>query len=162
MAEEQQVIKSVINKQSIFKVKDFYDFFYNLVSSFGFDIFEDSFVKKGSDTAFEWTSTKEVDDYTKYKLWSKAKILGAKTVKVKREGVPEPMQKAEVIMTLKGKIVTDWQNRWGTNPITKFLKGLYDKYLLGSTFESRKKELISVVNIIENELKSFFELPRFM
>ena len=162
MAEEQQVIKVSINKQSIFKFKDFYDFYYNLVTSLGFDIFEDTFFRKGDNTAFEWTCTKDVDDYTKYKIWSKCKVLKAKTVKVKREGIPETMEKADVSVVAKGKIVTDWQNRWGANPLTKFLKGLFDKYLLKSTFDSRKKEIIGIVNLIENELKSFFDLPRFM
>jgi len=162
MPEEQQIVKVVIDKQSVFKIKDLYDFSYNLVTSLGFDVFEKFFIKKGDDTVFEWDCWRWVDDYFAYKIWLKVKVLGAKSVKVKRGGIEEPMQKAEVKVTIKGKFVTDWQRRWGANPLTKFFKGLFDKYLMGSTVDARRKELKDKVFLVENELKSFFDLPRFM
>jgi len=162
MAQEQHIVKVVINKQSVFKIKDFYDFFYDLITSIGFDVFEDVFVKKAGDTNFQWSCLKWVDDYLKYKIWINTKIIGAKSVKVKKEGFPEVMDKAEVHITIKGKLITDWQDRWGTNPLTKFFKGIFDKYLLGPTLGDRKKELLEKVYLVENELKSFFDLPRFM
>jgi len=162
MAQEQQVAKVKISKQSVFKIKDLYDFYFNLMGSLGFDVFEDYFTKKDDDTIWEWTCRRWVDDYFHYKFWTKVKVLGAKDVKVKREGVEEPMVKAEVVISIKAKIVTDWQNRWGTNPLTKFFKGLFDKYLVKNTTDDRKKELREKVYVVENELKSYFELPRFL
>ncbi len=162
MAEARQISKVVINKKAIFKFKEFYDFLYQLVSSQGFAVKEDIFSNDGVNASFEWTCVSLVDDYTKYSLWIQVKVEGLQPVKVKRGKIVEPQEKATVKVTMKGKIVTDWQNRWGTNPVTKFLKGVFDKYLLGSVIKSREKELNRKVNIIKDEVKSFFDLPRFM
>jgi len=162
MSEEQQVAKAVVSQQSVFKVKDFYEFLYDLVKSLGYDIIEDEFRKDGGETVFEWSCFRWVDDYLKFKIWIKAAITDAKSVKVKRGGVTESMSKAKASMTIKGFVVTDWQNRWENNPLIKFLKGVYDKYLFKPVLDDQKKILKDKVYLIENEVKSFFELPRFM
>ncbi|MFA5406056.1 MAG: hypothetical protein WC307_01750 [Candidatus Nanoarchaeia archaeon] len=162
MSEEQQVAKAVISQQSVFKIKDFYDFLYDLVKSIGFDTIEDEFRKSPEETVFEWTCLRWVDDYIKFKIWIKVKITDAKGVKVKRGEIAESMSKASVDMTIKGFIVTDWQNRWENKPLIKLLKGFYDKYLFKPIIEDQRKTINSKVYLIENEVKSFFELPRFM
>jgi len=162
MAEQQQVASIVIQQKSVFKLKDFYNFLYNLVESQGFTVFEDIYSREGENASFEWSCKKWVDDYVQYLIWIGCSFEGIKPVKVKRGEIVEPMEKVDVKVTIKPKIITDWQARWGTNPVTKFLKGLYDKYLFGPTLESRKKELLEHANLIANEIKSFFDLPRFM
>ncbi len=162
MAEETSVITVKLNQKSVFKIKDFYTFLYNTINNQGFTIFEDEFSSNGPVVSFEWSCEKKVDDYIKYKLWLSTKITKEKDVVVKRGEISEPMIRAQVEFKLKGIIVTDWQNRWETNPFVKFLKAIYDRYLYKSTFDLRKKKLVEIVNLIENEVKSFFELPRFL
>ncbi len=162
MSEVQQIAKIVIQKKSVFKIKDFYDFLYKLVTSLGFDVLEDLYNNSEGNTSIEWSCIKFVDDYVQYKIWIQCKFNNANKVKVKREGITESMVKADVKITIKPKVITDWQSRWDTNPVTKFLKGLYDKYLFKPTFDDRKKELLEFSNLISSEVKSFFELPRFI
>jgi len=162
MSEEQEIVSVKVNQKSVFKVKDFYSFVFELVNSQGFDIFEKVFKKDGNDTVFEWDCYNWVDDYVKLKIWLKCSIRGAERVKVKRQGIAESMEKASVEIKIKGKIITDWNDRWEANPLVKFLKGLYDKYLFKPSFEQYKKTVTDNVYLIENEIKSFFELPRFM
>lgn len=162
MGEEQDVIKVVINKQSIFHFREFYEFTYNLVKSLNYDIVEDNFTRKEEDISFHWTCSKPIDPDTKYVIDITTQITGMKTVKVKRGELTENMDKATTIMTIKGLVVTEWMNKYGINPQVKFFKGIIDKYFKKSSFEDRKEDLKRNVYLLNNEISSFFEIPRFL
>ena len=163
MGESQQIARVTISQKTILKIKDVYDFMYDLVTSQGFDVSEKEFIKKDTESSFEWDCYRWVDDYVQFKIWLKCKISEESQVKVKRDGVTEPMIKADVKLVMKGSLITDWQGRWeAKSPILKFLKGLYDHFLFGPMINEKKKALIDMIYINENEVKSFFELPRYM
>ncbi|HLE06737.1 MAG TPA: hypothetical protein VI790_05250, partial [Candidatus Nanoarchaeia archaeon] len=82
MGESQQVAKVTVSQKTILKIKDVYDFIYDLVTSQGFDVVEKEFIKKDTESSFEWDCYRWVDDYVQFKIWLKCKISEESQVKV--------------------------------------------------------------------------------
>ncbi len=164
--EKIQVAKTMIKPRGIFDMGDYYKFLYNLIQSLGYAIGEDDYSQKelpaGKDIEFHWTCIMNVDDYTQFELKIECKVRGLQEVQVVRENIKEKKNKGEVELTVKGNIITDYNDRWEKQPLLKFLKKFYDNYLYRSTWESYYAKLNENVFLIENEAKAFFELPRFM
>lgn len=164
MSEELDLIRVIINQQSIFSTKDYLEFVTNLVKSLGFYIVEDSFTKKPDSLSFFWLCMQEVDDYVRYRVEFTSGITGIKPVKVKRESITHSLEKGEVKVVLKGIFITDWQTppRWESRLLIKVLKSVYDNFFMKPILDEKKKALKDKVLLMENEIKSFFESPRFM
>ncbi len=166
MVETRQIASVTLKQKSIFDMGDYYKFLYQLITSLGYIVNEDDYSQKdtpsGKEIEFHWTCEMEVDDYTKFKIWIECKVRGLQDVQVVREGIKEKKNKGEVELTIKGHILTDYKDRWEKNPVLKFLKGFYDRYLYKPTFEGYIEKIWENVYLIENEVKAFFELPRFM
>lgn len=163
MVEAQDVIKVGINQEAIFRFREYYDFAYNMIKARGFDIVEDSFNRTDEDVVFHWSCTRRIDPYVEYLLKIEQKMLGMKSVKVNIGGINEPMNKARVNITIRGIAVTSWEIQYTRNdPKWKFLKGFIDKYFFKQTIDTKKGALKDEVFFIENEMKSFFDLKKFV
>lgn len=164
--EKQQIASVMAKPKGVFDMKDYYKFLYQLITSLGYIVNEKDYSQKdvasGKDIEFHWICEMLVSDYTKFEIWIECKVRGLQDVQVMREGVKEKKNKGEVELTIKGSIITDWQDRWEKQPLLKFLKGFFDRYLHKPTFEGYITRLWENVYLVENEVKAFFELPRFM
>lgn len=159
------IIRGAINQKGVVvSIPDYMDFITNLVKSLGFYVIEDRFTSKPDTLAFFWRCQAEVDDYIQYRVEFNNNFTGMKPVKMKREGITQSLQRADVNISFKGVFITDWfgPGRWESRPITKFLKSLYDMIFMKPLLDERKAALRNKVMLMENEIKSFFNLPRFV
>jgi hypothetical protein len=166
MAEEMGVSKTRAEYTGIFSVDDYYKLLYDLLRGLGYDVEENKYSHKTSPTgdsmAIEWTAIKKVDDYSAFKIWAKTEVKNLEKVQVQIGGRPFAKNKGSCSMELKCFIVTDYENRWEVNPMLKFLKGFYDVYFYKSTFDTWKTKVVLDMHTVENEIKSFFNMQRFM
>jgi len=164
--EDITVIKTGVKFTGIFSFDDYYKLLYDLFSSIGYAVVEDKYSHStkptGDSMDIEWNCFKKVDDYSMLKIWARTSINGLEKVQVKIKDTMTVKNKGTIALDMKASIMTDYENRWEINPILKFLKGFYDVYFYKSTFESWKERATLDVHTVENEVKAFFNMQRFM
>jgi hypothetical protein len=150
----------------IFDLDEWYRLMYELFTTFGYEVNERKYKEKmkpqGKDIEMIWDCQRKVDDYTKFYIRVEVFGLAVKRVSVQKGGVEKNADKGTLEITFKSILITDYENRWETHPVLKFMKGMYDKYLYRPTFDHWKDKIYEEMYHIQNEVKAFFNLSRFM
>ncbi len=167
MSEEYTVAgTSKVRYVGVFDLGEVYKLLYDLLTAENYTVEEEKYKEKitnaGKQIEINWVAEKKVDDYTMFVIKISYFIVGLEKVKVKRDGVEVSMNKGDIEIAFKAILKTDYENRWETSPILKFLKGIYDVYIYKSTFENWKKQIYNEMYSIQNEIKSHFNLSRFL
>jgi hypothetical protein len=166
MTEEIAVTKARVKFTGIFDMGDFYRLLYDLFRSMNYDVEEQKYKNKvrpdGDEVELEWNCFKKVDDYVQFKVFCRVAIFGLQKVQVQVEGMQTSRNRGECEVELKCFVQTDYENRWETNPMLKFLKGFYDVYIYKSTLTLWKDRIATEMHTVENEVKAFFNMQRFM
>jgi hypothetical protein len=166
MAEEMMVSKAKASYTGIFSIDDYYKLLFDLFRGLGYDVEENKYSHKtsptGDEMAIEWNAVKKVDDYSQFKIWAKTEVKDLEKVQVQIGGMQSVKNKGMCSLEMKAHIITDYENRWEINPVLKFMKGIYDVYFYKSTFDTWKTKVVLDMHTIENEIKSFFNMQRFM
>jgi len=164
--EQERIAKTLVKPKGIFDWKDFYKFLYELMQAQGYVITEDHYnqkeTKNGKEIEVQWNCSQFIDDYTRFDVQLLLKVFGLVDVQIERGGQKKDMNQGEIEVWITGFITTDYKNQWEKQPILKFLKGVYDRYLYRSRYEELQAKMWEHVYLIENEVKAYFELPRFM
>ncbi|HDQ59884.1 MAG TPA: hypothetical protein ENN30_01680 [Candidatus Woesearchaeota archaeon] len=149
-----------------FDLGDYYRLLYDIFRSMGYDVEESKYKHKtnptGDEIELEWNCLKRSDDYTRFKIFAKTLIVGLNKVQVQIEGVPASRHTGDTELELKAQVQTDFTNRWETHPLLKFFKGFYQTYIYKNTLESLMGKLQNEMETVENEMKAFFNMQRFM
>jgi hypothetical protein len=82
-------------------------------------------------------------------------ILGLKSVEVQREGKKLKMNSGQVELKIKGVLVKDYEHKWEDRPIWKFLRGVYDRYIVKSRIEDYEDKLKEEVEEFIAQSKAF-------
>ncbi len=168
MPEENQITgPSKVKYAGIFKMKEVYRVAFDILTTeMGYDVEEQKYREKvtpeGKEIEIIWIAEKKINDYYKFKIKVNFFVVGLKEVEVEKAGVKVKMDTGDIEITIKSYIISDWEGRWENSPVLKFLKGVYDKYLMRSFYQELKARIYDDAYKLENELKAFFNLSRFM
>jgi len=164
--EEITVASARIKYAGKFDLGDYYRLLYDLFRSLGYDVEEQKYKHKtkpeGDEIELEWNCYKKVDDYTRFKIFAKTLIVGLHKVQVQVEGVTTSKHVGDCELSFKAVLQTDFTNRWETHPFLKFMKGFYDAYIYKGQLEEWKVKILEDMNTVENEMKAFFNMQKFM
>ena len=162
MAEKDRIYKGKVKQTGIFSFKDLYEFLYDYLTDQNYDIFEDKYTEKlkgdSKDMEIKWTATKEVTDYFRYEFYAHWVIVGLKKVKVKKDGEELVMDQGTIEIKFEAHLVKDYEHRWENNPFWKFLRAIYDRYLIKSRTTDYENDLFSEINEIVKQTKSFLAI----
>ena len=162
MVEKDKIFKGVIKQSGIYNFKDFYEFMYDYFMDENYDIFETKYTEKlkgdSKDIEIKWTAIKEVSDYFRFEIYSRWNILGMRKVKVKKEGQEITMDSGTLEIKFEAILQKDWENRWESHPFWKFLRGLYDRYIIKSRINDYELRLFQEINQIVAQAKSFLAI----
>lgn len=135
MPESDQIAKNKVSYSGVLDIKEFYEMLNSVYSELKYEIDEiDHKVKhtsKGMLYAFIWENTKNVDDYTRFKIWMKVYAENLQPVQADVDGKKKELHEGEVQIIFKSFVITDYGGKWEGNPYLVFLKGFFDKYLYG-------------------------------
>ena len=166
MAELVKITQSRIKFVGVFDLGDYYRLLYDIIKSMGYLIVESKYTHKtnpaGDKVEMEWNCFKKVDDYAQFQIFARTMITDLQKVQVKVDDVTATKHKGDAELELVVSIITDYEGRWETNPVLKFLKGLYDIYFYKSTYDNWVSKITSEMYTIESEMKSFFRMEKFM
>lgn len=162
MVELSRVFEQTLKHKGFFNFNDLYNFCYEWLTDKNYFIIEKSYTEKlssfGKEIVIEWTAKKKVTDYFRNVISMRWQIIGLNDAEVEINGSKQKTNKGDLKINFKGDLEKDYENRWVDRPIWKFLRGVYDKYIIRTTTDEYEDRLIGQIDGFFNQVKSFLAL----
>ncbi|MFA5174547.1 MAG: hypothetical protein WC438_05190 [Candidatus Pacearchaeota archaeon] len=162
MAEKDTLFKGKVKQQGLWGFNDLYSFTYDWLNGEGYKVKEKTYSEKVSgdakDIDIEWEASKKVSDYFKFTIKMAWKILGMKSVEVQRENKKVKMNSGIVEIKFSAVLIKDYESKWEDAPLWKFLRGVYDKYIIKSRIDDYEDKLLNELNELIAQTKAFLEI----
>lgn len=162
MGEEKDVLKGSIKHKGLFNYADFYNFCYNWFKNEDYLLLEKEYTEKvssfGKEIVIKWASTKKISDYYQNLIDVKWHILGMTDAEVEENGKKIKTNKGEIKLEVSAKLKKDWEETWDKNPAWKFLRGIYDRYIMRTTEDEYEVKLIEKTEEFMEDAKAFLNL----
>ncbi|RLG10912.1 hypothetical protein DRN73_06690 [Candidatus Pacearchaeota archaeon] len=163
MAEKDKIFSSKVKYSGIFSFQDFYRFCYDwLTDEMGLLVIEDKYVEKLSGDSknidIEWTGTRKVTDYFKFDVKVKFRIIGLTNVEVVQNNAKVKTNKGSVEVKLSGTLVRDYQGKFEKTYLSKFLRSIYEKWVIPSRVEEYEDKLVGDCDEFLTQVKSYLDL----
>ncbi|UZE94104.1 MAG: hypothetical protein IB618_00815 [Candidatus Pacearchaeota archaeon] len=162
MSELSPVYEGKVAYEGLFDFKDVYRFLYEWFKSYDYLVLEKKYSEKikaeGKDVGIEWLCLRKISDYFRFRVKITIRILHMATVELARGGTKIKKDKGEMEIKFNSFLERDWENRWEVNPVTKFFRGIYDKYIITSRIEAYEDRLVTEVDEVIAQAKSFLAL----
>jgi len=162
MSEKDKVFDSKIKQASIFEFKEFYRFLYTWLSDNEYDVTEKVYSEKitpsGKEIEIEWEANRKISDYFKFVIKVTWRILGMVDVEVQKDGKKAKMNKGVVEVKASAWITKDYESRWEANAFLKFMRGVYDRYVIRERIQTYENKLFGEADELIAQAKAFLEL----
>jgi hypothetical protein len=159
MALKNDVYKQKVKNKGTWNYQDFYNFCFEWIKDNGYGIAEKEYTEKvgpnGKEIMLEWEGKKGVTDYFKNILKVKMRVLGLKDVEVEQEGKKINTNKGDLTFELTATLEKDPEDRWEKKPLWKFLRGIYEKYIIRTTVDQYEDRLKDDAKELISQVKSF-------
>lgn len=164
MPEKEEIYSSVVKYTGVFPYKDFYKFCYiwlmedTEVDTFSEKKYEEKIQGNEKEVKITWETTKKLTDYFRMDIKIKFHIVNMVNVEINKDGKKLKMNKAEIKITVKGTLVRDYQGKFETQALFKFLRGLYEKYIVTSRVDYFERYLVEKSDDFLNQAKAYLDL----
>lgn len=162
MAEKDTIFEGKVKQTDIFDFKELYNFLYKWLVDEGYKVDEKNYSEKvtpgGKEIEIEWEAKKKVSDYFRFVLKPKWRILGMTDVEVEKNGKKFKMNKGQVEIKLGAILEKDYEARWEGNPFYKFLRDVYNKYIIRARIEDYERKLFGEADEFLAQIKAFLAL----
>ncbi len=162
MSEKDQVSKEKLEHTGIFDFKAMYSYAHRWFAEQGYGVTEEKYSEKSKgdsrDLIIEWKVTKDLSDYFRFEYKIKFEIEGLSDVEVEIDGQRKQMNKGKVVVEITSTLVMDKDAKWETTPFSRFMRDIYNKYIVPSRVEAMRQLLLSKGNGFKDDLKSFMNL----
>ena len=163
MAEKETVFSSKIKYKGVFSFKDFYKFGYDwLKDEMGMDISEKKYEEKikgdSKDIEVRWSGEKAVTDYFKFEVEVTLVVDGLTAVEITEDGVKVSTNKGGIGVDVKGTLVRDYDGKFEMSAFKKFMRGMYEKWVIPSRVEEYKGKLGSQCDEFLSQAKAYLDL----
>ncbi len=162
MVEKDKVFEGKVKQSGVFDFKELYNFCYNWLVDQGYLVIEKTYSEKigasGKDVEIEWNATRKVSDYFRFAFSIKWRILGMTRVEVEKDGIKTKMDKGAPEIKVTAVLEKDYEHRWENNPFSKFLRGVYDRYLIRARIDQYETKIFSEADEFIAQMKSFLAI----
>ena len=163
MAEKDKIFSSKMKYEGIVSFKDFYRFCYDwLTEETELLIKETKYIEKfkgdSKDIDIEWVGERKVTDYFKFSVKINFRILGLKDVETTKEGVKIKTNQGSVEIKVAGTLVRDYDGKFETTAHKKFIRSVYEKWVIPSRIEQFEEKLISDCDEYLSQAKAYLDL----
>jgi len=163
MAEKDQIFSSKIKYVGKHSFKDFYRFCYDwLTEETELTVAERKYTEKlkgdSKDIDVEWVGERKVTDYFKFQVKIKFRILGLREIEITQKGVKIRTNEGSVEVTFTGTLVRDYEGKFETTAHKKFLRSIYEKWVIPSRIEQFEDKLISECDEFLSQAKAYLDL----
>jgi len=163
MAEKDTLFSSKIKYGGIFNFADFYNFCYDwLTQETGLDVAETKYAEKLSGDSknidVEWKGFKKLTDYFKFEVAVKFKIVALTPVEIVKDGKKIKTNKGGVEVSIKGILVRDYAGKFETTAFKKFLRSIYEKWVITSRIEQFEGKIIGDCDEFLSQSKAYLDI----
>ncbi|MBI2629845.1 hypothetical protein HYW76_01970 [Candidatus Pacearchaeota archaeon] len=162
MTELDKIFTGKVKDKAIFDFSELYTFCYTWLVDQGYWVVEKSYSEKiqanGKDVEIEWNASKRISDYFRFAMKVRWRILGMKDAEVEKDGAKVTMNKGAFEISLSATLEKDYESRWENNSFNKFLRGLYDRYIIRSRIEDYETKLYIEGDEFLAQVKAFLAL----
>jgi hypothetical protein len=162
MAEKEQVAKEKLEHTGIFDFRAMYSYAHDWFKNDGYGVVEEKYVEKvkgdSRDLTIEWKITKDFSDYFRFEYKIKFEIENMSDVEVEIDGRKQQMNKGKIIIEITYTLVMDKEGKWETTPFNRFMRDVYNKFIVPSRVSDMRILLINKGNGFKDDLKAFMNL----
>lgn len=166
--EELAVSSNRFKHDGLYSLSSYYNLLYDTWRSLGYDVEEIKYFNKlnpegkTSELEIVWECTRKIDGYTRIYIRCKTLIVGMNKQQVQIDGKPVTRDSGVVELELKSTVQTDYDNKWVSNVLLESFRKYYDMFFYKPTLDVIKGKASSDHYSVENEMKAFFNMQRFM
>ncbi|OIO41325.1 hypothetical protein COX97_01885 [Candidatus Pacearchaeota archaeon CG_4_10_14_0_2_um_filter_05_32_18] len=162
MVEKDKIITEKVKRSGIFNFKDVYQFTYRWFVDEGYDVEEQKYIENvagdSKDIEIKWVATKKVSDYFQNEIKSDWRIIGMTDVEVEKEGRKIKANKGTFEVKFTGNLKKDYEGSWEKSAMMKFLRGVYERYVIEARVKEREEKIIKDVEEILEQVKAFLTI----
>tara|TARA_Y100000310_G_scaffold101376_2_gene99417 strand:- start:1032 stop:1529 length:498 start_codon:yes stop_codon:yes gene_type:complete len=162
MVLKSRVLKQQLKKKGYWNYSELYDFCFDWLKDNGYTISEKEYTEKnpagGKELKIEWEAKKLVTDYFKNSILLRWHILRMNEAEIERDGVKESTNEGEVKIEFTADLIKDYEERWEDQPFWKFLRGIYDKYIIRTTADEYENRLEEDTLELISQIKAFLQI----
>lgn len=163
MPEKETIFSSRIKYNGIFSFKDIYKFCYDwLTEETGLDLVEEKYEEKltgeSKKIEVEWSGSKKMTDYFKFEAKIKFSLDNLTKVEINQGGAKIDTNKGSVKIEIKGNLIRDYEGKFETTAFKKFLRGIYEKWVIPSRIEHYEDKIIGSCDEFLNQTKAYLDL----
>ena len=163
MAQKKEVYKEKLKQTGYWKYKDIYDELFRWLKDHNYKVFEELYneklLSKGKEVIIKWRAERKITDYFKFQQILDWHILGMKDTEVEIDGKKVSTQKGEVEITFRANLIKDYEKRWEDKPFWKFLRSVYEKYVIRETVDEYEDDVEDEAKEMISEFKAFLKIP---
>lgn len=162
MAEKIILLKEVLEHVGIFSFSDFYEYAYRWFKEEDYGVIEEKYSEKvtgnARDITVEWKCSRSLSDYFKIEIAVRMEIIGLTDVEAEIDGKKKKMNRGRMRVEFKGTMIRDPDSKWDASPFYRFLRDIYNKYIIPGHVESQEGRLRDDVKDVKEALKNFLEM----
>ena len=163
MPEKKTIFSSKIKYTGIFSFKDFYKFCYDwLTDEVGLLLVENKYTEKIEGATkkieVEWSGEKKLTDYFRFDTKVKFKVDNLKEAEINQGGAKVKTNQGSVEVEIKGILVRDYEGKFETTAFKKFLRGIYEKWIIPSMVEEYEAKISTDSDTFLNQSKAYLDL----
>jgi hypothetical protein len=162
MSERDILYKGKVKQRGIFNYSDFYNFAYDWLREEDYDVTEKTYSEKvqgdSKDVNIIWEADRKISDYFKFRIKMNCNVWGMKKIKVKKDGKEISMDSGLIEVKFQVMLIKDYEDRWENSPLWKFLRGIYERYIIKTRVEEYEDKAIEELNEFIAEIKAFLAI----
>lgn len=159
MAEKDKITVEKVKRSGIFDFKDVYQFAYRWLTGEDYDVHEEKYIEEAQPDAkkieIKWVAEKKISDYFKIELKLEWRIIGMKDVEVEQEGKRIKTNKGTFEVKITGTLIKDYEGTWDGNPTGKFLRGIYEKWIIEGRIRQYEAKVFGEVEDLAEQMKAY-------
>jgi hypothetical protein len=156
------VYEEVIKHKGYFNYSELYNFCYRWLKDEQYLVREEKYSEKitsgGKEIEIKWSAFKKVTDYFRNNITIKWHIITMTDAEIEVNGKKEKTNKGDLKLTFTAELERDYEQKWEENPTYKFLRGVYDKYVLKTMIDQYEDRLWDKTESFVENTKAFLML----
>jgi hypothetical protein len=164
MPEKNKIFETKIRQVATFSFKDIYRFTYEWLLEENYLVIEKKYSEKitpiGKEVEIEWEAKKKISDYFRFNMKFAWHIIGMNSIEVEQDGKKIKINKGDFELKISGLLEKDYEGRWEANAFNKFLRDVYDKYVIPGRIDQYEQKLFDEANEVSSQIKSFLAVEQ--